>query len=257
MPRLKNTNHEEEYRDRNIFGNRLIELRKEKNLTQDELADLLCKFWNEDEAISPLTISSYERGRTLPTLTTLISLSRIFNCSTDYLLGVDQIPSLIEKRRQELTNLTPEVMPEYDFIIRPTEYEKYDGMAVYVSTKDNTPLTCSRWGLLNFYEKEIVFSDKTSIPLSSNLILFRAKPVTAQLYEKCDMFALNLASLQNERMVWVEPITQNREVRSVYRGYYQHNSNRTMLINATNGLALPYFGLNISYNAFSIGETRK
>ena len=58
----------------------LKDLRKEKNLSQKQMAEKLC--------ISQQTYSDYEKGKTEPTLDTIIELSKIFNVSADYLLGL-------------------------------------------------------------------------------------------------------------------------------------------------------------------------
>ena len=59
--------------------NNIKELRKTKNLTQKELADLL----NTDQT----TVSKWELDRALPTTANLLSLSEIFEVSIDYVLG--------------------------------------------------------------------------------------------------------------------------------------------------------------------------
>ena len=60
------------------MGN-LVKLRKEASISQLELAERL--------DVSQQTISKYENGNREPDNGTLIKLSEIFNCSTDYLLG--------------------------------------------------------------------------------------------------------------------------------------------------------------------------
>ena len=60
------------------IGKRLQELRKEKNLTQDELADMLM--------IDKRKISRFESGVITPDVDCLIGLSNIFNTSVDYLI---------------------------------------------------------------------------------------------------------------------------------------------------------------------------
>ncbi len=54
--------------------------------------------------VSQETISSYETGKAFPTCENLIKLSNIFNTSTDYLLGLTDIPTPINKISNE--NLT-------------------------------------------------------------------------------------------------------------------------------------------------------
>jgi transcriptional regulator with XRE-family HTH domain len=54
--------------------------REKKGLKQNELADLI--------GVSQQTISKYENGTREPDITNLINLSRIFDVSIDYLLGL-------------------------------------------------------------------------------------------------------------------------------------------------------------------------
>ena len=63
----------------NSIADRVKTLRKQHNLTQKELAEQLFK--------SESTIRMWELGKSEPDLETLNSLSRIFNVSTDYLIG--------------------------------------------------------------------------------------------------------------------------------------------------------------------------
>ena len=63
-----------------IFKDRLKELRKEKNLSQAELAKEL--------EVSQRSISSWETGFRQPDFETLEILAKYFGVSTDYLLGV-------------------------------------------------------------------------------------------------------------------------------------------------------------------------
>ena len=63
----------------NNFSKRLTELRKEKGLTQAELADKL--------GVLQRSVSHWENGTRECDFETLIKLSIIFSVSTDYLLG--------------------------------------------------------------------------------------------------------------------------------------------------------------------------
>lgn len=62
-----------------LIGDRLKELREDKQITQSELAEIL--------KVSRQTISSYELNLTEPTFETLVKIADIFGVSTDYLLG--------------------------------------------------------------------------------------------------------------------------------------------------------------------------
>lgn len=61
------------------FGDRLKELREEKELKQAELANLF--------NISPSTIGMYEQNRRTPDFALLNSIADYFGVSVDYLLG--------------------------------------------------------------------------------------------------------------------------------------------------------------------------
>ena len=56
-------------------------LRAENRYTQKQLAEKL--------DISPSIVSGYETGDRTPSLENLLSLAKLYNCSTDYLLGMN------------------------------------------------------------------------------------------------------------------------------------------------------------------------
>lgn len=62
------------------FNNRLKQLRQKHKLTQSELANIL--------GLKPTAISNYESKRNEPSFDKLIALSKYFDVSCDYLLGV-------------------------------------------------------------------------------------------------------------------------------------------------------------------------
>ena len=61
------------------FGRRLMRVRKNRNLTQKELAKVLY--------VTVGTISNYETGVHLPDIEKLTALADYFNVTADYLLG--------------------------------------------------------------------------------------------------------------------------------------------------------------------------
>jgi len=60
------------------FGERLYELRKNKNISQEELAELL--------DVSRQSISKWENDKAYPEMTRLLFMSEYFNVSLDYLM---------------------------------------------------------------------------------------------------------------------------------------------------------------------------
>ena len=76
------------------MGEVLAELRKDKNLKQKDLADLL--------NLSIGTISNYETGSHELDFTTLNKLADFFQVSTDYMLGRTTLPYDISKLNEPL-----------------------------------------------------------------------------------------------------------------------------------------------------------
>lgn len=79
------------------LANRLRERRKNKGLTQEELADRV--------GVSQGQISSYERGENEPTGTVLRKLAKELAVSSDYLLGDTDYPYVNTPLHEE--DLTP------------------------------------------------------------------------------------------------------------------------------------------------------
>ena len=72
------------------FGQRLARLRKEKDLTQNDIADKV--------GVTSQAVSKWENDQASPDIDVLLKLSDIFEISTDELLGVEkQATSFAEK----------------------------------------------------------------------------------------------------------------------------------------------------------------
>lgn len=76
------------------MGEILAELRKDKNLKQKDLAELL--------NLSIGTISNYETGSHEPDFTTLNKLADFFHVSTDFMLGRTTLPYDISRLNEPL-----------------------------------------------------------------------------------------------------------------------------------------------------------
>ena len=70
------------------FANRLISLRKERNLTQEDIAKIIYK--------KRSTVSGYETEGKQPDLDTVCLLAKHFGVSTDYLNGYTDLPNHTE-----------------------------------------------------------------------------------------------------------------------------------------------------------------
>ena len=84
--------------------NRIYELRKSKHLTQEAFAELLM--------VSRQAVQKWEKGKSLPEGDKLIRISKMFNISADYLLGIDDSDPASEFRVKK------EVLPDYSSLHR-------------------------------------------------------------------------------------------------------------------------------------------
>lgn len=75
------------------IANRLVQLRKEKGLSQEELADKL--------GLSRQAVSKWERAEASPDTDNLICLAKIYGVSLDDLLNTDESPENIAKEVKE------------------------------------------------------------------------------------------------------------------------------------------------------------
>lgn len=82
------------------FSEKLLTLRKAKNLTQEQLAEKL--------DVSRQSVSKWESGQAAPELEKIVALSAIFDVTTDYLLKSSEIDDLsvktemLEKQQQQM-----------------------------------------------------------------------------------------------------------------------------------------------------------
>lgn len=74
------------------FGTNLKKIRQDNNLTQEELAKKI--------NTSRSNIANYENDKNMPSIDVLEKLSKVFNCSIDYLLGKSNVKNY-DKDEQE------------------------------------------------------------------------------------------------------------------------------------------------------------
>lgn len=86
------------------FGNRLRTLRLKANMTQGQLAKKL--------NLTKSVISAYETDLRLPSYDVLIGIAKIYNVSTDFLLGLER------KQEIDLSGLTQDEIDALMNLIR-------------------------------------------------------------------------------------------------------------------------------------------
>ncbi len=80
-----------------MLGENIRKYRKLNNMSQDELAEKL--------NVTRQSISLWENGQTQPSLENIVSLAKLFEVSTDELLGSDQtepaVPNTAPSKKEE------------------------------------------------------------------------------------------------------------------------------------------------------------
>mgnify|MGYP002509941740 FL=1 len=82
------------------FSEKLLTLRKARDLTQEELAEKL--------NVSRQSVSKWESGQAVPELDKIVALSTVFDVTTDYLLKSSEIDDLsvktemLEKQQEQM-----------------------------------------------------------------------------------------------------------------------------------------------------------
>lgn len=95
--------------NQNIFGINLLEMRKQKKLSQKELSEII--------GIAPVTISSYEKGAKLPSLDIALRIADFFKVSLDVLCGKEDSKIItVEDFFVQFVNLakTPAIKATHD-----------------------------------------------------------------------------------------------------------------------------------------------
>lgn len=121
------------------FSNRLISLRKEHGLTQEELAKLINK--------KRSTLSGYETEGKEPDLETICLMANFFGVSTDYLLGCSDRPTHTEdvffndtvNFKKHFENLPEDMRPAvakcfdhfYRLLNRDMQFSRRERIAIY------------------------------------------------------------------------------------------------------------------------------
>jgi len=86
--------------DNYTIGNKIAKLRKDNNMTQDQLAEKL--------GVTAQSVSKWENGITSPDISLLTSIAKLFDITTDELLGnisetqVKKINTITNKEKKDL-----------------------------------------------------------------------------------------------------------------------------------------------------------
>lgn len=94
------------------IGERITQLRKQKNLSQDELA--------KKTGVSRTIIGNYERNTNTPSIEVIIKLANVFNVSLDFLIGEGELAAFnkdLLKRIEDIEKLDQDTKQHLFFLI--------------------------------------------------------------------------------------------------------------------------------------------
>lgn len=176
------------------FSNRLVARRKECQLSQERLADMI--------GVQRETISKYEQGKTIPDMFFLIKASKALTCSYEYLLGeseyvkpqytdIEEMLGLSRKSIVTLEQLTmalrsnfvgrPDLIDTINKLIESTGYNEH-------YRKDNETIASTGRvfspGLLNMINDYLLYdTDSASFSIQN---MMRGKQITRNVEVNAD-----------------------------------------------------------------------
>ena len=125
------------------FGNTILQLRKQKNVTQDEMAAEL--------GLTAAAVSKWENNYTLPDILMLCALADYFGVTTDELLGRNPKPmcAVIAANSKELGHSIAELIKRHGFITKQIyscysdamDAAKADASITHLFSSVDTPTT--------------------------------------------------------------------------------------------------------------------
>lgn len=233
---------------------RLLHLRTINGITQAQLASAIVEHiytsTGNHLSLSSAYISQWETGYKPIPFKYIGALCTVLGCTEEYLLGISSDPTSSipdEAPLESEKNISP--MPEQ---IPVNSLHKYDQLPIYVVFNELQHKNC--WGLLNIQANKIILPDSviniSAIDLSS-ISLYPANPNFTTEIKSADLKKLSFAEAINSEIVYIEACSNDASIRSQYTGYYHHNENKTCFINSS-GLTLPYDGINLYYNVYSV-----
>jgi transcriptional regulator with XRE-family HTH domain len=94
------------------IGERITQLRKQQNLSQEQLA--------KKTEVSRTIIGNYERNTNTPSIEVLIKLSKVFNVSMDYMIGEGELSTIdkdLLKRIEDIEKVDDDTRKHLFFLI--------------------------------------------------------------------------------------------------------------------------------------------
>ena len=164
------------------IGSKIRELRKAKNLTQDELAEKL--------NVSPQAVSKWEKGSCYPDMAQIPVLANYFSVSLDELFCYDvtQLNAKIDDIIQEAGNYFWNVPDRCEEILKTALREYPDNERLLTELIDLYEAQARSNGITEYFEKAIPLAEKLIEDAKDVFTLCRTKADLVSIYIRLDRY---------------------------------------------------------------------
>ncbi|MCR4904041.1 MAG: helix-turn-helix domain-containing protein [Butyrivibrio sp.] len=233
-----------------ITGARLKKLRTDNGLNQQEFAEKFSEFVGRETVLSVMTISNWETGRKLPPADTIIWISRFYNASADYILGLSNeevTDPKAPKDKKKITSISSQI--EIPF----SELSKYNGQPVFLTFPSGT--MAAQWALLDYNKKLLICRDM-KIALSPSIKYSITTPPELVTIQSLAHHFIGFEDMMKMEHVYVESLSPDPYLRGQISGWYHHTPNKTCLVNEL-GMTLSYEGIDVAYRVLDSKKSPK
>ena len=225
--------------EKEIVGKRIRELRIKAGMTQSDIAEAFANYLGREKKFRYSTICGWEKGN-IPRQKTLYDLADFLGISPSYFM-LDK-SSLGQ-------NITEERMIKIKKVSE--QLKMYDGLPVWCSFIDQNEIgsLCGKWGIVDMYEKKIVFSSTSVVRFDDiNFQIYR-QPIQFSYSIEATSEPLSLSVLMKRKKIWVEPLNGSYETRQLAKGYGTVNKALNLIV-MDNGIHYSIKNYGVSFLAF-------
>lgn len=201
--------------DTKMIGSKIVKARKEKNMSQAQLAQLLF--------ISPQAVGKWERGESIPDIVTFTRLAEILSVDLNYFS--ENFPSANEEasgiidsdiqqtarestilppRQQQLTNFSGSDLSHSDFAGVTAHNIKFNGSALYGSDFRGTDLTGSSFSGSDLSDANFDGANLTDCTLFANTLTNASFNKTVLVHTEFNASGLEGAKFTNTELTDVK-----------------------------------------------------
>ena len=225
-----------------IVNERVAKCRVKNDWSQKVFGLKLSELSPKENEVSQSMVSMWETRDRAISMVYLEPLSQLFGVTKDYLLGLTDDEQGFHEEKSSFNYKKDEI----EF----WELYAFDKQPVYVDFSE-TLAHENGWAIYNRSRDIFVFSDDIVkvVECEKNKAKYYVSDISRLDDPLEQKKSFSMQELLNREPIYIQMITTDRSVRSLYDGWYHHNENKTALIN-NDGLVLPYSGLKKAYLAY-------